>query len=384
MDFTTPEFLQNNSTEEIFEKMKEILPDDLDLSEGNHAWNMLYPTALVAAYICEYVLPEAIKVFLPEWSYGDFLDGHAKSRGMTRRAATAANGEITITGEANSVIPAGSLFSTAAINDEPSVDYETLEDVVIPETGTVTVEVQCTKTGTVGNTTKNTVILVASKLTGISAVTNEEAITGGTEEESDETLISRIDTYDKSQGESYVGSRADYKRWALSVPGVGEATVITPTDDSGLITIIVTDANGDPATEQLCESVYNYIMRPDDEGSRLAAVNALLSVVPPSTMDIGITATIELADNTTIESVKAEFLSQIALYLAVALDEKEVKYTRVAAVLSAIEGVNDFKDLKVGIKTDEGITYGTDNIPIPTIQLPVVAAEDVILSTGTV
>lgn len=384
MEFTTPAFLQNHSTEEIFEKMKEILPDDLDLSEGNHAWNMTYPTALVAAYICEYVLPETIKVFLPEWSYGDFLDGHAKSRGMTRRAATVANGEITITGEPKSVVPAGSLFSTASINDEPSVDYETLEDVVIPETGSITVDVHCTKPGTIGNTTENTVILVASKLTGISAVTNEHEITGGTEEESDETLILRIDTYDKSQGESYVGSRADYKRWALSVPGVGETTVITPTDDSGLITLIVTDTNGDPATEQLCEAVYNYIMRPGDEGSRLAPINASLSVVSPSTMDIGITATIELADSASIESVKTAFLSQIALYLAVAMDEGEIKYTRVAAVLSDTEGVNDFKDLKMGVKTEEGITYSTENIAISTKQLPTVTSEDVILSSGTV
>lgn len=75
--------------------------------------------------MCEFVLPEVIKLIFPEWSYGTFLDEHAKGRGITRRAATAAIGKITITGTAGAVIPAGSLFSTASVNGEPSVDFKT-------------------------------------------------------------------------------------------------------------------------------------------------------------------------------------------------------------------------------------------------------------------
>lgn len=385
-EFTTPEFLKNHGPGELHAEMCSILPSDIDLSAGGHAWNMTYPSALLGAYLCEYLLPEVIKVIFPETSYGEFLDGHAKGRGLTRRAAVAASGEITITGQVNMVIPAGSLFATAAVNDQPSVDYKTLEDAVIPGSGTITVDVECTQTGTVGNCDAGTVVLVGSKLTGIAAVVNEKAITGGTEEEDDEALKERIDAYDKSQGESYVGSAADYKRWALSVPGVGDATVLPATDDSGLVTIILTDANGDPATEQLRESVYNYIMRPDDPGARLAPVNAYLSIVSPSTLAISIKATIELDAEATIESVTESFRSKLALYLPVAMEEKEIKLSEISACLSAADGVADFDllSLGMGVKTDEGITYGTANIPITTSQLPAVAAEDLILSVGTV
>ncbi|MCB6500302.1 baseplate J/gp47 family protein [Colidextribacter sp. 210702-DFI.3.9] len=380
-EFTLPAFLQKHSTDDIHEKMRAILPPDLDMSEGGHAWNMTRPTALVIAELCEFVLPEVIKLIFPEWSYGEFLDGHAKARGITRRPAAYANGEITITGAEKTEIPAGSLFSTAAINDEPSVDYETLETVVIPGSGTVTAAVRCTQAGIIGNATAGAIEIVSSRLTGITGVINTVGITGGTEEESDESLIERIAEYDKSQGDSYTGTPSDYKRWAKSVAGVGDATVISAHDDSGLVTIILTDSNGDPATELLCTTVYNYIMRPDAPEERLAPINAFLKVTPPMTLAIGVQATVELEDDATIESVKADFLAQIALYLPVALSEGEVKYTRVGAILSAIDGVNDFKNLKLGVT---GTAYGTGNIAITTNQLPVMDKEDCTLIAGTV
>ena len=383
-EFTTPVFLQNHSPEEVHARMKEIIPKDLDLSEGGHAYNLTMPTALVLAEICEFVLPEVIKLIFPEYSYGEFAVAHAKARGMSPRSATAANGELTITGSPNTVIPTGSLFSTAAVNGEPSVDYKTLEAATIPEAGSVTVAVECTQTGIIGNTTENTIVLVSSRLTGITAVTNEKPLTGGTEEEDDASLIERVLDFDKSQGESYVGSASDYKRWATSVSGVGSATIIPAQDDSGLVTIIITDANGDPATEQLCTSVYNYIMRPDDPYERLAPVNALLKVEPPATMKISIKATVELTDEATLEAVKAAYMTQLALYLPVALDDGEIKYSRVAAALAAVEGANDYSDLQIGLKVGDTVTYGTSNIAITSNQLPVIDADDLVLTAGTV
>lgn len=383
-EFTTPVFLQNHSPEEVHDLMKKILPKDLDLSPGGHAYNLTMPTALVIAEVCEFVLPEVIKLIFPEYSYGEFVDAHARVKGMTRRAATAANGSLTITGDPQTVIPAGSIFSTAAINNEPSVDYKTLGATTIPESGTVSVDVECTQAGIIGNTTENTIVLVSSRLSGITAVTNEKPLTGGTEEERDESLIERIVEFNKSQGESYVGSAADYKRWARSVPGVGSATVIPAQNSGGKVTIVVTDENGAPATEQLCTKVYNYIMSPDAPDERLAPINASLVVSAPSTMRISVKATVELADDSTLEAVKTAYMAQLALYLPVALDEGEVKYSRVAAALAATDGANDYTGLQIGLKDGETVTYGTSNIKIMSTMLPTINAEDLILTSGTV
>lgn len=381
-EFKTPNFLLNRTTDDNHKLMQTVMPADIDMSEGGHAWNTTRPTALIIAELCEFILPEVIKLIFPEWSYGEFLDNHAKDRRLARKAASAAFGQLTITGDANTVIPSGSLFSTAAVNGQPSVDYATLGAVKIPDSGSVTVDVQCTQTGTIGNTPDNTVVLLSSNLFGISAVFNPEAITGGTEEETDESLIQRVMEYDRSMGDNYVGSAADYKRWAESVDGVGSATVISAQDTSGLVTIIITDANGAPATEQLCTAVYNYIMRPDNPYETLANVNALLSVEPPTTMEVSIKATVELEDNATMESVKEAFAARLALYMPEAMDDGEIKYTRVAAALAATEGANDFTGLQIGMKSSG--SYGTKNIKITSRQLPTISAADLILTSGTV
>ena len=83
-EFTTPSFLQNRSVEDWYDKIADILPADIDLSEGSHGFNVTIPIALVAAEICEFIMPEAVRLILPEWSYGEFLDGHAKLRTVYR------------------------------------------------------------------------------------------------------------------------------------------------------------------------------------------------------------------------------------------------------------------------------------------------------------
>ena len=382
-DFETPTFLQNKSVDEIYEKIKSILPADIDLSAGGHGWNMTRPIAIVGAEICEYILPEVIKLILPESSYGEFLVGHAKGRGIIPHEAEAASGEITITGAPDSTIPAGSLFSVPAVNGEPSVDYATTTDAVIPGTGTVKVGIKCVKTGTTGNTGPNTIVLASSKLTGITSVTNELAVDGGTERESDESIQARIDEYDKTQGYSFVGNEADYIRWAKEA-GAGGVSVISAEDESGLVTLIITDVDGSLPDKDLIDAVYNHIMSPNNRDARLAPIGAFLSVVAPSTCEISIMATIELEPNATIESVRDKFKAQVDLYLAEALDEGEIKYSQIWAVLAGINGVNDFRDLQIGTVTDAGTTYGTSNIPVSDKQLPTVVADNIILTAGTV
>lgn len=380
-DFTIPSFLQNHSTDDNHNKMKAVLPADIDLSEGGHAWNMTRPSALIVAELCEFILPQVIRYVLPEYSSGEVLLGHARQRNITQRDATAATGEITITGAASTVIPAGSVFTTASINDEPSVEYETIEKVIIPSEGSVKAEIRCMVAGIIGNTGENTIIFAPGAIKGITSVTNEEAITGGTEAESEESIIERILEYDQTQGDNFVGSVSDYKRWATSVDGVGNAAVIPAQDNSGVVTIVISDTNGDPATEQLIDKVYNYIMSPDNPEKRLAPINAILSVLAPSTMTIAIKATVKLEEGATIESAKLSFISNLNAYLPIAMEDNEIKYTKIFSALSAADGVNDFSDLLIGVK---GGSFGTNNITIETMSLPEISADDITFTAGTI
>ena len=380
-EFLIPDFLKNNSTDNVHKKMLNLLPTDIDASEGGHVWNLTRPTALVIAEMCEFILPELIQIIFPEFSYGEYLDGHAKLRHLERHEETAAVGEVTITGETGTVIPLGSLFSTASINGEPSVVFETTSKFTIPGTGSVTVPIKCTETGVIGNTPANTIIFNTSAISSISSVTNESPTGGGADQESDETLIERILEYDRNQGPNFVGNASDYKRWATSVYGVGDAKTVPPKDDSGIVTIILTDANGQPASEQLCEAVYNYIMAPNNPDMRLAPVNALLSVIPPATLAVAVKATVELSDNYTIEAAKTAFFDKLTAYMSKATESGEIKYTKICEALSSSGGVSDYVDLQIGIK---GQAFGTGNIAVPSISVAAVSIDDIDITEGTV
>ena len=79
----------------------------------------------------------------PLTATGDFLDRHAQSYGLTRNAATAAQGEITGTGgTATTVIPAGTLLQN---ND--GVQYQTTAAATVDASGNVTFEVQAIEAG---------------------------------------------------------------------------------------------------------------------------------------------------------------------------------------------------------------------------------------------
>lgn len=379
-DFPIPSFLENQSVDEIHKRMQTQLPHDIDKSEGGHPWNLTRPTAYAAAYMAEFVVAEAIKLIFPKYAedYADIMEDHAEMRGIKRKEATYATGTITVTCEEGTKIPAGTPFSTASVNGEPAVEFVTTENIVIGPTGTDDIPIVAVEAGTVGNVPADTIILKANNISGILTVTNAEETKGGTEEESIESLQERIMEYDMTQGSSFVGTEADYKRWAMEVDGTGNAVVIAAQDESGLITIVLTDSNGEPANETLRNAVYNHIMRPDAPIERLAPINGgNIKVVPPETVPITISVTIEpQKDILDITAIKEKLLEALKQYMLVATQDGEVRYTKVCSILSNTDGVNDYKDLL--------LNGGTANITLTSQQLPCIEEGNLIIETGTV
>ncbi len=371
-----PEFLQNKSTDEIHTQMLDSMPGDIDKSQGQHPYNYTRPTAMIASELCQQTLPEIIKLIFPMYAYGEWLDYHAQMRGISRRPATASSGTLQLTVTKNTNIPVGSQFATASVDGQPSVVFETTQGKFNLPEGTTEVSVKCTQTGTVGNVIAGTVIFKLSQLSGVTAVTNPEAITGGTEEEDDDSLRARIVSLDQSQSVSYVGSVADYKRWSLEVPGVGGVTVIPAQDDSGLVTLVITDSNGDPANEEICQNVYDYIMSPADPELRLTAPNVKLSVIPPTIIELSISATVEVGTGSSLEAIKTAFIEAVQAYLDTARSDGEVRYTQIGKILAGVPGVYDYDALT--------LNSGSTNISITNTQLPQVTSDSVLLTQGVV
>lgn len=357
-EFVIPAFLEDETLERIHERMLFNLPADMDVSEGSHPWNLTMPTAYEIAQLTEMVLPEAIRAIFPQYSenFGDILDYHAQTRGLARKTAQQATGRITITGEAGTEIPAGSLFSTVSQGDVSSVEFETIQDYIIDETGTVEAKIRAVDAGTSGNVGINTIILNSGAVDGITAVTNAEATAGGLDEETNEALQTRIVEADRNSNVSYGGTTYDYKRWAEEVQGVGTATIIAPANDTGLIQIVITDVNGEPASETVRTRVYNHIMSPDSPLDRLAPINDQIIVVQPTTVNIAISAVITLAAGRTLESLKTSLTEALKSYVGQATEEGVVRISRIGAMLSQQAEVEDYQNLK--------LNGGTTNVTI--------------------
>lgn len=377
-DFKIPSFLENQTVDDVHLRMMENLPEDIDTSEGGHVWNLTHPHAYEKAYMVEDILVEAIKQIWPEFceDYPETMDYHAGSRKMARKQAEYAVGTITILGPEGVQIPAGSTFSTISINDQPSIDFITTEEASIDSTGSVNIPIQAVEAGISGNVAANTIVLNASEIDDIETVINVEPTFGGMEEETTESLQARIMEHDQTIEESYGGSPYDYKRWALSVQGTGSAVVVSPSDDTTPIIIVLTDATGAPASAELCREVYNYIMQPDYPDLRLAPINDQLSVLPPSTINLSVAATIELEEGYTLDQAVEEFVGAMKQYIIEALAESEIKYSGVYGLLSRMNSVNDHKGLT--------LNGGTSNIAISSSEVPSVSTEDVTFTIGTV
>ncbi len=372
-EFNIPDFLDRDFAD-IMDEMTADMPEDIDMSEGNHPYNLIAPTARQEEYFSGFILAEALKRVFPKFceGYPEYVDYHAEVNGLQRKAATFATGKLAVTGKPETVIPADTAFSTVSTGDIPSVAFVSIEETEIGGSGSAEVLIRAAEAGTSGNVAENTIILQDSPLDGLESLTNPQATSGGIDEESDASLIERIAEYEEMQGLSFVGNDTDYKRWAEEVNGTGVATVVPPAedDDSGTITIVLTDTLGKPATEELCRQVYDYIVSPNDRDKRKAPVNgAKLSVIPPVVVNISVTATIKLEDGIELEAVKAEFLKNITAYMTVVPNSKEVKYTKVGSIIAETNGVLDYSYFT--------LNGGKSNVSVAVNEFPQVLVENV-------
>lgn len=367
-EFKVPSFLNDQDAETIHKRMMGELPPDIDDTEGGFPWDLTKPTALEKAEMLEFHLVETLKIMFPMWASDEWLDYHAKGRGMKRKPANQASGSLIITGIPGTTIPAGFKFATPSIDDRPSIEYETKEKYTIGENGTVEIQVVASAAGTIGNVPARTITLMMTPIKGITSITNPDPVTGGTEEESDDELRGRIDELDATSEASFVGSDGDYKRWAEEVPGVGTALPMPEWAGPGTVKVVVIDANGQPANSSIITAVYNNITSPDDRLQRKAPIGATVTVVAPTAKEINYSFVLEMQAGETEGMVLERFKEQLQVYYIEAKKEGVVRYTKISSILTNTSGVKDYTSLT--------INGGIANIVLEEDEYPVTGGID--------
>lgn len=167
---------------------------------------------------------------MPDTAEEEHLERWSSIWGVSRKVAGRASGDVSITGTPGAVLPEGTICLRS-----DAVRYAVVSDATVGEDGTGTAFLSAVDAGTAGNAPIGTVLALASPVSGLdSRVQAADGLTGGTDEETDESLKSRL--LATIQRTPMGGTQADYEQWALEVPGVTRAFV---TQEMGRGTVTV-------------------------------------------------------------------------------------------------------------------------------------------------
>ncbi|MCD8025631.1 MAG: baseplate J/gp47 family protein [Clostridiales bacterium] len=170
---------------------------------------------------------------------GEYLDYFASQRGLERKAAAKAQGEITFyideVKDHDIIIPQGSVVATT---DGEPVRFCTTEQEEISAGNTlVSVYAEAEKAGKSGNIEIGKAVTAVSVPSEIDSVTNRTAFSGGVDEETDDELRERIASTFKSPSNGT--NAAYYEQLVLSVEGISKAGVVSRARGTGTVDIYV-------------------------------------------------------------------------------------------------------------------------------------------------
>lgn len=149
--------------------------------------------------------------------------------------------------------------------------------------------------------------------------------------------------YDNSL--TFLGNDSDYIRWAKE-SGAGDCIVIPTAEGPGTVKIVLVDANGQPANDELVHKVYNYIVSPEDRSKRLLPTACAKLICGPATtvkIDYVITG-LFYDETTTIKQIEKDFSTAVKAVYTVAKQQNILRYNDVRPIISNIAGVVDFEE----------------------------------------
>ncbi|MGG1555008.1 baseplate J/gp47 family protein [Paenibacillus ferrarius] len=325
---------ESQSYDVIFQRMLDRVPDDIDKRVGSIIYDALAPAALELAQLYA-ELDTSLNAVFPQTATDDNLDDLTEPFGLTRNQATYAIRKGLFAGASSTPldVPIGSRFSISGVT------YS-----VILKIATGQFELRCETLGVIGNQYYGPMLPI-DYIAGLVSATLSDVLIPGAERESDTSYRARF--FSEVREPTTSGNKADYKKWALEVDGVGGAQVIPLWDGPGTVKVIIMDTNKQPASPALVSNVQAYIDPGAGTGDGQAPIGASVTVVAATSVEINITGTISLDGSRTLSQVQIDFESALTEYLAdIAFSsDPSVKYARVGAMLLNVAGVVDYSSL---------------------------------------
>ncbi|MNK95397.1 Baseplate J-like protein [compost metagenome] len=366
-----PLYLEDQTEENILQRMLARVPSDMDISEGSFMWDAAAPAAFMLSEAAVWAQQVLTRGFAAT-AYGEYLDLRCAEHGVVRREAAPAAGTVIFTGTPGKLVPSGTIVATPAdeISGENSIEFATTGDVVLGEDGLGAGAVRAVTAGKNGNVPGGTITVMTSSISGVSAVRNELETRGGADIESDESLLERFLGKVRSPGTS--GNKAQYRQWAFEQPGVGGVQVHSLWKGPGTVGIYLLDSEKRAAGAEAVEAVQKYIdPTQDGQGQGTAPAGPVVTVMAAEEVPLNISVKLTLAKGSSLANVKTMIEKGIRDYLkTVAFVDPLVRYTRIAAVLLDLSAIIDYTDLTIN-----GV--GNTNLEIPPGKVAVLGTVNV-------
>lgn len=317
---------------------------------------------------------------------GTSLFNCGKFIGISQLPAQKAIGEVTFTGEPNTVVPVGYLLTT-----QSNIRFTVTQRGVIPSIGKITLPIQAQDAGLDGNVAAGAINEAVNPMSGITCIVNENPTQNGRERETTEEFRDRYEQSTSLPG----GSNADAIRSEiLKVEAVGAAVVFENDtdikDDSGLPphsieAIVYGGTNADVAlaihTRKSAgiQSFGNELYNVTDASGNLRTIYFSRPEIQPAYIKIS-----DLVTDGASENVKTEISDAIIHYIGgtdslgaavqgLSIGE-DVLYNRLPTVINSVPGVVNYK-LQI---SSDGITYGYADIEVSNRQVATTALDKVV------
>lgn len=351
MDFKTLIEIRNNILGNMQNPLSKI--------EGTYDYDIAAATSLEIKDLYDYLEWWSKQTFIDTATENEYVDKHALIFGVKRRSEVKASGEITITGKTGTTIPKGTI-----VLSRTGIKYETLAVALIGSDDKAKARIQALVGGITGNCGIGDIVAFEIADTNIYTVTNEEAITGGFDIESNESLIARAE--EKIMRPAHSGNENDYKQWAKEVEGVGKVDVIPVWNGGGTVKVIISDYDYNVANQELVEAVKNRIEQADGR-----PIGADVTVVSYTKYALDIVATIKIASGYDIETIKQNVIADIKKGII----NNTIQYTsnskttivsigKIGAIILSVDGVLDYTSLSVNGETTGNLEVPRDKIVI--------------------
>ncbi len=264
---------------------------------------------------------------------GEYLDMHAFERGIVRREATPAFGEVTfsvneaLTERVN--IPKGTVVATFA----SLLRFETISDTVIPAGSlSVTVKAKSIGSGREYNVLKDNITVMVTPPAGVDNVKNAQAFSGGCNRESDESLRERV--INSIRFPQNGANCAYYEGLAESIDGVSSASAVPRGRGVGTVDVYIA-AEGSIASDEALENVQTLLSE-----KREVNVDVLVKKAQPSEVNFYLEVVIN--EGYGFDDVKDRIRENIADYIATRGVGGAVPMCGISECVYHTEGVKSF------------------------------------------